>query len=185
MKKLMQLTICKKNQKMGFFFLKEKFFSTLKGQAVNDDDYKNSKKLFILLKMQNLSDLNDLYNAQDAILLLQIIENRFQEMQNECGYNPRKVNSASKLSGRIQREQSKTVLALPTDNKQMETFEKTLSGGFSCVNTRLSFDSKILMPNLTEKDSRKMNINQSFKAYKRDDLKLIYEIKLDNQENYS
>ena len=106
-------------------------------------------------------------------------------MQNECGYNPRKFNSASKLSGCIQREQSKIILAFPTDNKQMETFEKTLSGGFSCVNTRLSFDSEILMPNLTEKDFQKMNIDQSFKAYKRDDLKLIYKIKLDNQENYS
>ena len=70
-------------------------------------------------------------------------------MQNECGYNPRKVNSASKLIGCIQREQSKIILALQTDNNQMETFEKTLSGGFSCVNTRLSFDSKILMRNLT------------------------------------
>ena len=30
-----------------------------------------------------------------------------------------------------------------------------------------------------------MNIDQSFKACKRDDLKLIYKIKLDNQENYS
>ena len=64
----------------------------------------------------------------------------------------------------------------------METFEKTLSGGFSCINTRLSFDSEILMPNLTEKDFQKMNINQSFKAYKHNDLKLIYKIKLDNQK---
>ena len=106
-------------------------------------------------------------------------------MQNQCGYNPRKVNSARKLSGCIQREKSKIILALRTDNKQMETFEKTLSGGFSCVSARLSFDSEILLPNLTEKDSQKMNIDQSFKAYKRDDLKLIYKIKLDNQENYS
>ena len=29
-----------------------------------------------------------------------------------------------------------------------------------------------------------MNTDQSFKAQKRDDLKLIYKIKLDNQENY-
>ena len=56
------------------------------------------------------------------------IENRFQEMQNECGCNPRKINSASKLSGCMQREQSKVIVALPTDNKQMKTFEKTLSG---------------------------------------------------------
>ena len=135
--------------------------------------------------MRNLSDLKDLYNARDIILLLEIIENRFQEIQNECGYNPRKANSAGKLSGCIQREQSKIVLALPTDNKQMETFEKRLSGSFSCVNTRLLFDSEILMPNLTEKDFQKMKIDQSFKDYKRDDLKLIYKIKLDNQENYS
>ena len=66
----------------------------------------------------------------------------------------------------------------------METFEKTLSGGFSCLNTRLSFGSKILMPNLTEKDFQKINIDQSFKAYKRNDLKLIYKIKLENQENH-
>ena len=66
----------------------------------------------------------------------------------------------------------------------METFEKTLSGDFSCLNTRLSFGSKILMPNLTEKDFQKINIDQSFKAYKRNDLKLIYKIKLENQENY-
>ena len=60
--------------------MKEEFFSKLKGKAVNDDDYENLKKMFILLKMQNTSDLNDLYNAQDVTLLLEIIENRFQEM---------------------------------------------------------------------------------------------------------
>ena len=54
----------------GIFFSKEEFFSTLKGQAVNDDGYENSKKMFILWKMWNLSDLNDLDNAQEIILLL-------------------------------------------------------------------------------------------------------------------
>ena len=66
----------------------------------------------------------------------------------------------------------------------MEAFEKTLSGGFSWVNTRLSIDSEIFMPNLTEKDFQKMNIDQSFKAYRRNDLRLIYKIKLGNQENF-
>ena len=42
-----------------------------------------------------------------------------------------------------QKDQANNILALPTDNKQMETFEKTLSGSFSCVNTRLSFDIEI------------------------------------------
>ena len=66
----------------------------------------------------------------------------------------------------------------------MEVFEKTLSGGFSSVNTRFSFDTKLLMPNLTEKDYRNMNIDQSFKAFKRDDLKVVYSLKLDDEKSF-
>ena len=134
--------------------------------------------------MRDLSDLNDLYNAQDVIILLEIMENRFQSMQDKSGYNPRIINSASKLSGCIQREKSKCILALPVDNTQMEVFEKTLSGGFSSVNTRLSFDTELLMPNLTEKDYRNMNIDQSFKAFKRNDLKVVYSLKLDDEKSF-
>ena len=105
--------------------------------------------------MRNLSDLNDLYNVQDVILLMVIIENRFHAMQNETDYNPRKTNWASKLSCCIQREQSKCILALPTNNCHVQIFYKTLSGDFSCVNTRLSFDTELLMPNLIEKDFNK------------------------------
>ena len=94
---------------------------------MNKENYDNSKNLFILLKMRNHSDLNDLYNVQDVILLMVITENRFQETQNKTSYNPRKIYSASKLSSCIQKEQSKCILALPTNNSQVEIFEKTLS----------------------------------------------------------
>ena len=53
------------------------------------------------------------------------MEKRFQPMHNKAMYNPRKCNSVSKLCGCIQREQSKVILALPTNNSIMETFEKT------------------------------------------------------------
>ena len=75
-KKTDAIDALQKEPEDGIFFLKEEYFSTLKGQGVNDD-YKNSKKLFILLEMWNLSDLKDLYNAKDIILLLEITENRF------------------------------------------------------------------------------------------------------------
>ena len=100
----------------GIFFSKDELFSTLKGQALDSEAYENSKKLFILLKMRNILDLNDLYNVQDVILLLEMIENRFQAIQDRSGYNPRIINSARKLSGCIQREKSKVILALPTNN---------------------------------------------------------------------
>ena len=151
---------------------------------MSDEEYENSKELYKLLKMRYLSDLNDLYNEQDVILLLEIRENRFQTMQKKTMYNPRKCNSAGKLSNFIQREQPKIILALPTSNSVMEIFEKTLPGGFSCVNTRLSFNTELLMPNSTESDYKKMSIDQSFKAYKRDNLKFMYRIKLNNENYY-
>ena len=63
------------------------------------------KKNYTFLKMRVLSDLSDLYNAQDVILLIEIIENRFQAMYNKTMYNSWKCQSASILSGYIQHEQ--------------------------------------------------------------------------------
>ena len=56
--------------------------------------------------MRNLSDLNNLYNALDVILLCQIIESRFQLRQDKYGVNPRKGNSASTLIGSIYKGRS-------------------------------------------------------------------------------
>ena len=48
--------------------------------------------------MRNLGDLNDLYNAQDVILLTEIIESGFQAMENAYDLNPRKCNSAISIA---------------------------------------------------------------------------------------
>ena len=100
--------------------------------------------------MRHLGDLNDLYNAQDVILLSELIENRFQFMQDNYGFNPRKCNSASSLSGCIEREMSKVIITFPTNVEHLEIFEKTITGGFSCVNTRLAFDTSILRPKMLD-----------------------------------
>ena len=130
---------------------------------MNDADYENSKYLHQTLKMINLGDLINLYNAQDVILLCEIIENRFQAMQDTCGFNPRKCNSASSMSDCIEREMSKIILALPTKYDHVEIFEQTIMGGFSSVNARLAFDSQNLLPNLTNKIDLENNpINKYF-----------------------
>ena len=72
--------------------------------------------------MRNLGDLNDLYNAQDVILLTEIIEHRFQAIQETYGFNPRKYNSASSMSGCIEREMSRILLALPAKVEHAEIF---------------------------------------------------------------
>ena len=60
------------------FWERTEFLSELKQSSVDYNDCENSKYLYQTLKMRNLDDMNDLYNAQDVILLCEIIENRFQ-----------------------------------------------------------------------------------------------------------
>ena len=132
--------------------------------------------------MRNLGDMNDLYNMQDVILLCEIIENRFEKMHKKFGFNPRKCNSASTLSGCIQRNQSKVILTLPTNYEHAEIFEKTLIGGYSCVNNRIGFDTEILLPKFSKLEYAKMNIDESFKAYKNQNYKVGFSLKLDNDK---
>ena len=159
------------------FWKKTEFLSELKQNAVNDKDYEHSKYLYQTLKMRNWGDLNDLYNAQDVILLTEIIKYHFQVMQDTCGFNPRKRNAASSMSGCIEREMSKIILALPTKVVHAEIFEQNVIGGFSSVNTRLAFDSQILLPNLDFKDESKSNpMNKDF------NYKVIYNLKMNDQK---
>ena len=162
------------------FFGYSEFFSSLNDKNIELDIYQNMKFLYKSLKMRNLGDMNDLYNMQDVILLCEIIENRFQKMQDKFGFNPRKCNSASTLSGCVQRNQSNVIISLPTNFKHAEIFEKTLIGGFTCVNTRVGFDTEVLLPNFAKKDYANMNIDESFQAYKNQNYKVAYKIKLDN-----
>ena len=146
----------------GKYFSKSEFYSSLKSEIISDQDYENVKKFWKLLHLTKLSDLNDIYNFQNTIILCEISGNRATEIMRKFPYNPRKCSLASSLSGCIHRFLSKAVIALPTQADIVDIFVRILIGGFSCVNTRLSFDSKILLP--------------------KEDQKLIYKIK-NLQEN--
>ena len=155
------------------FFEKTEFCSELKQKAVSDEDYTTSFYLYRTLKMRHLGDMNDLYNVQDVILLSQICGNRFQFMYDRYGFNPRKYNSTSTLRGCIKREMSKVIIALLTSNEVLDIFEQTITGGFSCVNNGLAFDSVIFLPNANKND----------KSYRKDyDFKIFYHIKLDYEK---
>ena len=154
----------------GEFYQESEFYSKLKNKAVSADEYQNSKELFQILKMRDLNDKNDLYNFQDVALLCEIVENRFQLMQDQYGFNPRKCNSSATFSGCVEREMSKVIIALPTTNEHLGIFETTLTGGFSSVNNRLAFDTELLLPN---------DINNNTKDY---NYKVTYNLNLDNEK---
>ena len=94
-------------------------------------------------------------------------------MHNRYGFNPRKCNSASTLNGCIEREMSRVIIALPTSNEVLDIFEQTITGGFSCMNNPLAFDSKTFLPNTKKKEDN----------YRKDyQFKVVYHIKLDNEK---
>ena len=124
------------------FFKHTECYSSLKQSNISLEEYENVKYLYKKLQKRNLGDMNDLYNVQDVIKLCEIIENRLEQMYQKFGFNPRKFNSTSTLSGCIQRETSKVIITLPT-NFEHAIFEKTLTGGYSCINNRLGFDTEV------------------------------------------
>ena len=127
------------------FLAKTAFYSSLKNSIITDQEYEHAQKLFLLMKMSNLSDLNALCNFQDMIILAEIFENRASIMHQKFGYNPLRCSSAITLSGAIQRHTSKVIISFPTNADIVELTEKTLIGGMNIANTRVGFDSNIFI----------------------------------------
>ena len=102
-------------------------------------------------------------------------------LQKTFKYNSRKCNSASSFSGCVHRNKSKCCIALPTDAEHVRVFEKILIGGFSCVNTRLAFDTNVLLnDNKHEKVSFDIDIDGK-KQTKRVSSKIL---KMDENNQY-
>ena len=55
------------------FFEMTEFYSDLKQKSVSKVNYDNSEYLNLTPKMRNLSDMSNLYNAQDIILLCEVL----------------------------------------------------------------------------------------------------------------
>ena len=121
------------------------FYSDLKDNIISQEEYKNVKKFWRIMNFENLGKVSKIYNFQDTIIPCKIFEPCSDHLQKLFKYNPRKCNSASFFSGCTQRYQSECNIALPTDAEHVRLFEKTLTGGFSCLNTRLAFDTQILI----------------------------------------
>ena len=97
------------------------------------------------MKLKDMGELNKIYNFQDIIILCEIFEKQSEHLQKLFKYKLRKCNSASLFSDCVHRGKSKCLIALPTDAEHVRVSEKILIGGFSCVNTRLAFDTQILL----------------------------------------
>ena len=125
------------------FFKHRDFYSSLKQKNISDKEYENVKRFFPVLRLKTLGDLKRIYNFQDTVIFCEIFEERATLLQKLFKFNPRKCNSASSFSGCVQRLKSKCCIALPTDAEIVRVFEKTLIGGYTCVNMQMAFDTEL------------------------------------------
>lgn len=142
---------------------------------ITEEDYGLVKKLYKTMTSKKLGEPNKLYNFQDTVILCEIFENRSSQQQKLFIFNPRKCNCASSFSGCVHRDKSKRLIALPTESEYISVFEKTLIGGFSCVNTWLALDTQILSSDIDNNKlildlkkkqqckAKKKNCHKSFK----------------------
>ena len=145
------------------------------------EEYNNVQKFYQTLKLKDFGELNKIYNFQDTVILCEILEQRSSNLQKLFKFNPRKCNSASSLGGCVHRDKSKCLIVLPTKAEHVRVFEKTLIGGFSCVNTRLAFDTQILLSNKeNEKAIFDLEINKQ-RQIKRVSTKIL---KMDENNQY-
>ena len=120
-----------------------------------------------MLKMRRLSDLNYLNNFQDVAIPCEIIKIFFEFITKNIQIQPWReevVASNRNIS-----------LALSRKTEVIQMSENLLSGGFPCINTRVGFDT----------DNKEMNRRRSFHLYKRNDLKLLYRLKMNVETNLS
>ena len=181
----------------GDFYFKTEFYRSLKNEIIDDESYESVKKFWKLIQLNKLSELSEIYNFQNTTILCKISENRAIEMMQKVPYNPCKFTSASLLIQFIVHFivhcihifLSKAIIALPTQAEIVNLFEQTLIGRLSCVNSRLEFDSKLLLPKNSDgkptenlkiiykignKDKRIVTKNSDGKPT--ENLKIIYKI---------
>ena len=139
--------------KNGACFDKKDFYSTLKEKDISEEEYADVKNFFKLMKMKTLGEMNKIYNIQDALILCEIFEQRSVLLQ-KCN------------------------IVLPTDAKKIKVFEKTLIGGYSCINTRVAFDTDIF---LRDKDNERVLFKTTKGEVKRFSSKII---KMDENNQY-
>ena len=133
------------------FFSHQDFYSFLKEKNISEEECENIKKFFCFLRLKTLGDLNRIYSFQDTAILCEIFEQRSSLLQKLFKYNAKKCNSASSFLGCVQRLKSKCCIVLPTDAEIVRVFEKTVMGGYSCVNTRMGFDTNIFLKDTKNK----------------------------------
>ena len=115
---------------------KEKFYSSLSGKGITDEEYEHAKQVWETFGCRNLGDYHDLYVATDTLLLADVFENFRNVCQEKYGLDPAHYYSAPGLSWDALLKKTGVELELLTDLDMHLFIERGMKGGISMASKR-------------------------------------------------
>ena len=115
---------------------KEKFYSSLSGSGITDEEYAHAKKVWETFGCQNLGDYHNLYVYTDTVLLADVFENFRKVCQEKYGLDPAHYYSAPGLSWDALLKKTGVELELLTDLDMHLFIERGMRGGISMASKR-------------------------------------------------
>ena len=115
---------------------KEKFYSSLSGKGITDEEYGHAKKVWGTFGCRNLGDYHDLYVATDTLLLADMFENFRKVCLEKYGLDPAHYYSAPGLSWDALLKKTGVELELLTDLDMHLFIERGMRGGISMASKR-------------------------------------------------
>ena len=115
---------------------KEKFYSSLSGKGITDEEYAHAKQVWEAFGCRNLGDYHDLYVATDSALLADVFENFRKVCQEQYRLDPVHYYSAPCLSWDALLKKTEVELELLKDMDMHLMIERGMRGGISMVSKR-------------------------------------------------
>ena len=112
---------------------KEKFYSSLSGKGITDEEYAQAQEVWASFGCQNLGDYHDLCVATDVLLLGDMFENFKTFCQDKCKLDPAHYYSAQGLRWDALLEKTGVVPDLLTDLDMHLLIEWVMKSGISMV----------------------------------------------------
>ena len=124
---------------------KEKFYSSLSGEGITDEEYERAKQVWDTFGCRNLGDYHNLYVATDTLLLADAFENFRKVCQDKYGLDPAHYYSAPGLSWDALLKKTGVELELLTDLDMHLFIERGMRGGISMASKRYAKANKPLV----------------------------------------
>ena len=115
---------------------KTKFYSSLSGKGITDEEYAHAKAVWKTFGCRNLGDYHNLYVETDARLLADVFENFRKVCQAKYGLDPAHYYSAPGLSWDALLKKTGVELELLTDLDMHLFIKRGMRGGISMASKR-------------------------------------------------